>query len=283
MDDFSFWIHRYTSTNRLSEYLGQNGISIPFTLASDFWDFLEGAGKLSESDLSAMITTNKWKTSMLGLGYSTGTLDCLHQSISDLVGVSNKNLTNYQVYLQELYNFWKRRRSTYISCWFKSNDLDIESRYMWELYGNRKCDSGNEEFPIRISIHLPEIINKIADAGLIRDIVKYTPFEEGSNPFFYKDASYQHEQEFRIISEKNCSLDLGIDPTLYITTRSNIFDKNSNGENKVDEIIKSKSLEYNIVYKTKRIRSSLFPEFNENTDRQLDSFFNSLKIGFLDR
>jgi hypothetical protein len=268
MDKFNFWIHRYTTTTKLQQYLGPNGIEIPFTLACHFADLSEGAGELNHSDLSIIRIIHSFAKRVLNDGGTIEAGKCLHKSIGKLYGIDNKKLENYSEYLREIIDFQDRRTTTFISCWFKTSDLNIESRYMWELYAKKQLEV--EDFPIRISLFLPEILPQLNEAKLIYDLVKYKVFETGSNPFLFKDDSYNHEQEFRIISEKKC-FELGENTTLHIMTPSKLFDDNSHARSKVDEIIELKSGIRKAGYKIEIHSSSLFPEFSEP---EMKNFFH---------
>jgi len=186
-----FWLHRYSSANFLESMFKNNSLNIKFTRAINFEDPLEGWDIKNKGIRKAIEETIEFynrvnddggKVEMAGIIFSF---------------FANTTLEGSTEWIEKLNRFNINRKSTFISCWFKTDTLVEENIAMWRLYGN------NED-GIRVSVKWSELREKllISDKNLKVGFVDYDNFDT-NNPFFSKDKSYKHENEFRILFSKN--------------------------------------------------------------------------------
>lgn len=186
-----FWLHRYSSANFLESMFKNNSLNIKFTRAINFEDPLEGWNiKNKEVRKAIDLIVNRYNTIIDDQGIVEQLL-----GFFDIFSLETKWSTKDTVI--KLNEFDKARKSTFISCWFKTDTLVEENIAMWRLYGN------NED-GIRVSVKWSELREKllISDKNLKVGFVDYNNFDT-NNPFFSKDKSYKHENEFRILFSKN--------------------------------------------------------------------------------
>ena len=211
-----FWLHRYSSANHLESTFKSGNLNLRLSTALNFEDPLEG-----------------WDIGDDGLKYAMDMIVALHDRVikeggwventfgmlKSSVRLTNSKMHDLETVIFQLSEYNKKRNSTYISCWFKTLELEEENRAMWKLFSN--------EDGIRISIKWSDLKKQLQASkdNFNLGFIDYGNQNKTEDLFFIKDKSYKHEAEFRItVSQESIDNYLLLDfkelNKIYCTVRS---------------------------------------------------------------
>jgi len=182
-----FWLHRYSNANYLEEIFKSKIFNLRFNTAVFFEDPYEGWDTEEKGLKDDMDLIVGFYNRVINDGGKTENLSCV---LKNLVRKDKKELIEI---IKRFEDYNRKRNSTFISCWFKTDTLDEENRAMWKLYGN------NED-GIRISVKWSDLKKQLNRSEQEFDVgfIDYGNQKNTENLFFIKDKSYDHEREFRI-------------------------------------------------------------------------------------
>lgn len=162
-----------------------------FTRIDLFKDNMEGCKSDFPEIIQGLIQTDKYLELVISDGgWKTHGGLCLLKFISSIyISSEEKRAQIEKIDLKkELKEYQNRKISNYASCWFATDSIEKESRYMWEMYANYK-----NEVSILLSIKWADLKNTMnqLNLNLRYGFISYTnePIED---IFFRKDSSYEH-------------------------------------------------------------------------------------------
>ncbi|RLD29672.1 MAG: hypothetical protein DRI75_02500 [Bacteroidetes bacterium] len=258
LDESKIWLNRYMPVKNLERCLKNGQFNLNFTRIELYDDILEGWRNDFPELNQAWKNFVSYAKRITNDGGIVESGKCVVPFFLEL----NKNLkenSHQNIFIiKEIENYLKLIETNFASCWFITESLHFEERYMWNIYGK-----SSEEPAAMISIkwiELKTILEK-SKKCFVCGLVDYDG-KSKKNALFKKHSSYSHEKEFRIISSdfKHDYNPLVVEKTLKkIITLSEPI--SSNEYNKIKSVLKEQDeIKYSnlpIQWKLKDIKNLL--------------------------
>jgi len=191
INENELWLSRYMPLKNFEYWFKEKKLNLTFTRIDLFEDALEGWNSNSKALKESWLQFINFSQRVQSDG---GIVEAGHSVISSLR--SDKKI-KYETTKRELTNFIQTVNTNFASCWFISSNKSLESRYMWNLYGDAR--NGNA---FKLTVKWTDLKKELEGSNInfIAGKINYEVINDDENVFFKKHSSYSHEKEFRIIT-----------------------------------------------------------------------------------
>tara|TARA_R110001583_G_scaffold111032_4_gene260102 strand:+ start:504 stop:1298 length:795 start_codon:yes stop_codon:yes gene_type:complete len=235
------FLNRYynVSENIFNKIFDSTNFNFSLSKLSTFKDLSEGVSKLTFKEKEAFLDHLNFPDRVIkDSGVLESNSHIRKHIYSSLYGLSDIEIGNIESHINNLENY-------FASCWFSSKGSSTESRYMWNIYAKTICQEykpdpkKTETIAFKISCNEDELKETLLriDRNLNFNKVKYRKrLHSNRDPYFIKDISYKHENEFRILKYDSSNNQDRISIKIPIETISEIIFDNPSHIKLIDKI-----------------------------------------------